>query len=225
MAMHNEAREVILARIRNAYQHPGHRDGFTDGAAAYQRTGMRTREEILDLFAERLREYDAHVRTAAPAELASTIGSVLRGGSPQGLPWVVADGFPAAWLAECPVVRAETEAGVEELNQCAGVVTTCRLAIALTGTLVLQHGPGEGKRRTSLVPDRHLCVVRSSQVVETVPEAFARLAAVSARPLTFISGPSATADIEMTRIRGVHGPRQLIVILVLDDSSSTGLAE
>jgi len=100
------------------------------------------------------------------------------------------------------------------LNACDGIITTCTVAIAFTGTIVLTHGPGEGARRLTLVPDRHLCVVRAEQVVETVPEAFERIGAPAGRPVTFISGPSATADIEMTRIRGVHGPRFLDVVLV-----------
>jgi L-lactate dehydrogenase complex protein LldG len=90
------------------------------------------------------------------------------------------------------------------------------VAIAETGTLVLQNVPGQGRRILSLVPDYHLCVVLASQIVATVPEAFARLAATSTLPTTFISGPSATADIEMTRIKGVHGPRFLDVVIVED---------
>ncbi len=214
--MRNEAREQILTRIRNAVKGSSNRCESEKTAALYQKTGARTTNEMLELFVERLREYDAQVLTVQPDRVAATVGEVLRAEMSHALPYVVADGFPAAWLAECPAVLPENEVSVEELNRCAGVVTGCTAGIAVTGTLVLQHGAGEGRRRTTLVPDRHLCVVRSSQVVETVPEAFARLADAATKPTTFISGPSATADIEMTRIRGVHGPRQLTVILVLE---------
>jgi L-lactate dehydrogenase complex protein LldG len=214
--IHNEAREAILASIRSAVK--GNRDGYdmSESAPSYLTAGRLSLKERLDLFVERLREYDAQVMIVDTEGAAAAIAGMLRASNEQTLPWVVADGFPAAWLAGCPMILRETEAGVEELNRCAGVVTACSVGIAVTGTLVLRHGAGEGRRRTSLIPDRHLCVVRASQVVETVPEAFARLRDASTQPLTFISGPSATADIEMTRIRGVHGPRQLHVILVLE---------
>jgi len=211
----SEAREAILARIRNAVTRSSD-DCEREVVAGYQRVGSRMPEERLALFVERLREYDAQVVTVEAAGVAKALGELLRPDAEHAVPWVAADGFPADWLAECPAVLPETEAGVDELNRCAGVVTTCTLGIAVTGTLVLQHGAGEGRRRTTLLPDRHLSVIHASQVVETVPEAFARLAQSATRPLTFISGPSATADIEMTRIRGVHGPRQLTVILAED---------
>jgi L-lactate dehydrogenase complex protein LldG len=180
-----EAREVILARIRNAVQRSSGDCEQEAAEAAYRRDGARTPEERLALFVERLREYDAQVVVAEPDAVAATIGEVLRADADHALPWVVADGFPADWLAERPNLLPEAEAGVDELNRCAGVVTTCTLGIAVTGSLVLQHGGGEGKRRTTLVPDRHLCVIRASQVVETVPEAFARLAlAAQRRPQT-----------------------------------------
>jgi L-lactate dehydrogenase complex protein LldG len=209
-----EAREAILARIRSAAN--SSRDGYESEAADYQRAGMRTPEERLALFVERLREYDADVIRVEAAGAATAVARLLAAAANGAAPWVVADGFPAPWLAESPAALSESEVGVDQLNQCAGVVTTCTAGVAVTGTLVLQHGAGEGRRRTTLLPDRHLCVIRASQVVETVPEAFARLAQSAARPLTFISGPSATADIEMTRIRGVHGPRHLSVIVVED---------
>lgn len=209
----SEAREAILGRIRHAVKRDSHGGESNVFTAQYRQVGALSAEERLALFTERLQEYDAQVIAVEASGVAAAVGEALRGSDVQG-EWVVADGFPAEWLGESVAVLPEMQAGVDELNRCAGVVTTCTVGIALTGTLVLQHGAGEGKRRTTLVPDRHLCVVRDSQVVETVPEAFARLANAATRPLTFISGPSATADIEMTRIRGVHGPRQLIVVLV-----------
>jgi L-lactate dehydrogenase complex protein LldG len=100
------------------------------------------------------------------------------------------------------------------LNAVDGVVTAATVGVAVSGSIVLQHGPAEGRRVLTLLPDYHLCVVEAAQVVETLPEAFARLDPI--RPVTFISGPSATADIEMTRIKGVHGPRFLDVLLIQD---------
>jgi len=99
-----------------------------------------------------------------------------------------------------------------------GVVTGCTLAIAETGTLVLSGGPSEGRRALTLVPDLHLCVVRSGQIVETVPQAFDALKEFAVRPLTFVSGPSATSDIELERVEGVHGPRNLVVVIVEEEA-------
>ena len=102
------------------------------------------------------------------------------------------------------------------MDGCDGVLTTATLAIAETGTIVLQDAPGQGRRALTLVPDYHLCVVEAVSVVQTVPEAFAKLQASAGKATTFFSGPSATADIEMTRIKGVHGPRFVDVVLVMD---------
>jgi len=211
----SESRDVILARIRSSIQSPPSGGLPTEPIERnYQIAGSRTPDERIALFAERLREYDASVTFTDPAALRDSIGHILA--ESQTKPWIVADGFHADWLAAPPTLRWEAEATIDDLNDCAGILTTCTVGIAITGTIILQHGSGEGTRRTTLLPDRHLCVIRASQVVETVPEAFARLASDATHPITFVSGPSATADIEMTRIRGVHGPRQLDVILVGD---------
>jgi len=101
----------------------------------------------------------------------------------------------------------------QELDALGGVVTGCTVAIAETGTIVLAGGPAEGRRALTLVPDLHVCIVRADQVVETVPEAFAALRGLERRPLTFVSGPSATSDIELKRVEGVHGPRRLVVVI------------
>lgn len=229
----SEARTAVLGRIGAALRSEEPKsiqngDETASLPAPYVSTGELDTEARLALFTERLREYDAQVIATTPEDLAQTLAALLQAepdneatglnaqpAQPKSSPlWVIAEGFPADWLRPSSRVCAEAEADLLSLDQAAGVVTTCTVAIAITGTLVLTHGAGEGQRRTTLVPDRHVCVVRSSQVVETVPEAFARLAELATRPITFISGPSATADIEMTRIRGVHGPRHLTVVLV-----------
>lgn len=215
--MSNNSRDAILTSIRSAIKLSRHGDGSprTATGRTYRRASTLDRQQCLDLFAERLREYDANVVFTDSDTLQASIGRILEFGSTEPVsPWVVAEGFPSTWLPSSGSLLWEPTATVDELNRCSGVVTTCSAGIALTGTIVMQHSLGEGKRQTSLLPDRHLCVIQSSQVVETVPEAFSMLALAATRPLTFISGPSATADIEMTRIRGVHGPRRLDVVII-----------
>ena len=125
---------------------------------------------------------------------------------------VIPPGIPGEWLPEGISFTEDRQLPYGTLDKCDGVLTTATVAIAATGSIVLQHGPGQGRRALTLIPDYHLCIVKAEQVVETIPAAFARLD--PARPTTFISGPSATADIEMTRIKGVHGPRFMDVLLV-----------
>jgi L-lactate dehydrogenase complex protein LldG len=215
--MPNNSRNAILTSVRSAIKQSRHSYESQPATInrSYQRAGTLDRQQCLDLFAERLREYDANVIFTNRDTLQDAIGRILELGSTEPVsPWVVAEGFPFSWLPSSDSLLWEATATVDDLNRCSGVVTVCSAGIALTGTIVLQHGSGEGKRQTSLLPDRHLCVVQSSQVVETVPEALNILAPAAKRPLTFISGPSATADIEMTRIRGVHGPRRLDVVII-----------
>jgi L-lactate dehydrogenase complex protein LldG len=104
---------------------------------------------------------------------------------------------------------------VAQIDACEGVLTSATLAIAETGTIVLQDAPGQGRRAVTLLPDYHLCLVHAADIVQTVPEAIARLQPTTHLATTFFSGPSATADIEMTRIKGVHGPRFVDVILIV----------
>lgn len=208
-----DARTAILDRIRSAVG--AGPDPAADYAAiprTYIREGNLDAEGRLRLLEERLRDYDTHVVETDAASLPRMIASVLREHKQKRV--IVADGIPREVLPSDFAFVEEHAATLDELNSCDGIVTLCAAAIAFTGSIVLTHGPGEGARRLTLVPDRHLCVVRAEQIVETVPEAIARLGPVATHPLTFISGPSATADIEMTRIRGVHGPRFLDVVLV-----------
>jgi L-lactate dehydrogenase complex protein LldG len=122
--------------------------------------------------------------------------------------------LPREWLPE--TVEAVVDAGLTnaDLDRSEGVLTACSVAIASTGTIVLRHGPAEGRRALTLLPDYHLCVVFREQIVQTVPEAIRRIGELKPALVTTISGPSATADIEMTRVRGVHGPRTLDVVIV-----------
>lgn len=222
-----DSREVMLQRIRSAIAAGDTRgveasgelatqqDVRSDYAAiprAYKRIGQLDLEGRLRLFAERLHDYDADVSVTSPGSILETVAAILAKNGQSNV--VIADGLPDGILPAGLPFRAEREASIHDLDTCDGILTTCTVAIATTGTIVLRHGPGEGARKLTLIPDRHLCIVRADQVVETVPEAFDRLAAYSTSPITFISGPSATADIEMTRIRGVHGPRFLDVVLV-----------
>jgi L-lactate dehydrogenase complex protein LldG len=183
----------------------------------------------LERFIERLREYDAEVVECEPDGLVATIFAVLAGSgrhrfvAPPGIPaeWYV----EAAWKIEGFECALDHGLTTEEIEQAEGVVTGCFCGVADSGTIVLHHGAAEGRRILTLLPDWHLCVVRASQVVETLPEYFDRCQVSGVRGqraedlpklVTWISGPSATADIEMTRIKGVHGPRFLNVILVRD---------
>ena len=219
--MSGEARSAILGRVASAL---GKRDvAPPEGIAAewaslprdYAQRAAATRAAILDLLEERLRDYDAEVTRVAEREVAGVLSALLlaRG----DLPMLVPQGFPDAWRPQGVSLTTDDGLPIRQLDGFEGVLTGATVAIAETGTLVLQNVPGQGRRAATLVPDFHLCVVRARDVVENVPEAFARLAATAMLPTTFVSGPSATADIEMTRIKGVHGPRFLHVVLVLDE--------
>jgi L-lactate dehydrogenase complex protein LldG len=215
--MATEARAEVLRRIRSAIAAPA-LDASAVAAEwhalprAYKRTGALDRDAVLELLEDRLRDYDATVVRARPDEVTRTIAMLLeqRGKSrlvvPPGLAAPLPEGFEFLVDEGCTA---------EALNEFEGVLTASTLAIAQTGTIVLQNVAGQGRRAATLVPDYHLCLVRAADVVETVPEAMARLHATAALATTFVSGPSATADIEMTRIKGVHGPRFLDVVLVL----------
>lgn len=167
----------------------------------------------MDLLAENLADYRALVHRCAVGELAATIAGLLAAHGSASV--VVPAGLDETWLAATGVTRVpdRAEDTAAELDRVDSVVTGCALAIAETGTLVLDGGPDQGRRRITLVPDHHICVVRvPGQVVSSVPQALERLD--PARPLTWISGPSATSDIELDRVEGVHGPRTLEVVLV-----------
>jgi L-lactate dehydrogenase complex protein LldG len=200
------AREEILARVRNALGPPPARAQPRDIPREYR----KTTHDGLDSFLERLAHYDARAIHTTESELAATIATTLE--QRQARDIITPDGVPSGWLTTVNQIKDTPPLDHEALDGADGVVTTCALAIAQTGTIVLDGGPGMGRRALTLLPDYHLCVVRTEQIVPSVPEALARLRPTS--PLTFISGPSATVDIEMVRVKGVHGPRTLDVILV-----------
>ncbi|WP_369147832.1 lactate utilization protein C [Streptomyces sp. R44] len=168
---------------------------------------------VLDLLHENLADYRAHVHRSTPDGLAGLVARLLAERGARSV--VVPPGLPGEWLAATEAVRRFDEPRLTpyELDGTDAVVTGCAVAIAETGTIVLDGGTGQGRRALTLVPDLHLCVVRApEQVVASVPLALPRLD--PARPLTWISGPSATSDIELDRVEGVHGPRTLEVILL-----------
>jgi len=179
---------------------------------AYKRLGTIDSEALLKLFTERLLEYDAGVYRCGAEDIGAEVGRILslRGMKRMAIP----DDLPTGWLPPGFEFAKASRFNEMQLDKLDGVFSGCTVAIAETGSIVLQNAPAQGPRSLSLVPDYQLCVVFADQVVETVPESFARLEATSTLPTTFFSGPSATADIEMTRIKGVHGPRFLDVLLV-----------
>jgi L-lactate dehydrogenase complex protein LldG len=182
---------------------------------SYIRRGAMHREACLKLMAGRLQEYDAEVAECSPEQLPAAIAAQLAASGKHV--FAAPEGLPAQWLAPGFDWKIDSGLAMDEIEQAEGVVTAAFCGVADSGTIVLHHSATEGRRLLTLLPDWHLCILRASQVVETLPEYFDRCQEPPARA-TFISGPSATADIEMTRIKGVHGPRFLYVILVRDES-------
>jgi len=227
------ARETVLRRIRVALAATPSAPVVTadDVPRTYAREGAVPSRSAaaVDLLADRLVDYRATVLRCTPDDVARVVAAQLADAGSV----VVPAGVPAAWaraVAEAGVVVRVDEPAVDanptgppadavplshaELDATGAVLTACRVAIAETGTIVLDAGPDQGRRALTLLPDRHVCVVRADQVVGSVPQAVALLAEHPERPLTWISGPSATSDIELVRVEGVHGPRDLRVVLV-----------
>ncbi len=204
-----EARDAILARVESALA-----DGPPEVAVPreYERA-LDPAVNVIELFAERVADYRATVHRTDAAGLPGVIATVLAGRSVRRL--VVPAGIQPAWLAATTGldrIPDDPPLTVHELDAVDAVITDCAVAIAETGTIVLDASPGQGRRALTLLPDRHLCVVDATQITGTVPEALARLD--PRRPQTWISGPSATSDIELERVEGVHGPRILDVVIV-----------
>ena len=214
------AKETILWRVRRAtrdvpeYERPGD----VPVERGYRDRDESERDEIVGRFAERVAEYKATVRRVREDELPGVIEETLRDRGVERL--VVPPLLPEGWIPDgIETLSDATRLRLtdEELDASDGTLTGCALGIAQTGTIVLDAGPAQGRRALTLLPDYHLCVVREEQIVGLVPEAFARLEATvkgEGRAITFISGPSATSDIELNRVEGVHGPRTLQVLIV-----------
>lgn len=212
----NLARQEILQRIRkglkavssNRAQH------YEEIERRYTQSGGLDFESKLALFEDRLRDYDAMVHRCSRVTLRQTIADALKQRGKRQM--LIPEGFNADCLPS-DSVEFVRDAGksYEELDRSEGVLTNCAVAVALCGTIILRHSVAQGRRALTLIPDYHLCIVKASQIVETVAEGI-RALDNPMEPITTISGPSATADIEMTRIKGVHGPRTLDVILVVD---------
>jgi L-lactate dehydrogenase complex protein LldG len=208
-----DARTEVLARMRTAL------------AEAPMRTGHATLvvgpaspmpplagEALVNRFAERVDEYRATVVRSPASDAQAAIAAVFASWGVRRI--VVPAGFPVDWLAYSDIERVPDDPPLtrDALDAVDGVATTCALGVAESGTIVLDARSGQGRRAISLLPDRHLCVIRAEQIVQDVPDAIGRLD--PRRPLTWISGPSATSDIELERVEGVHGPRTLTVVLL-----------
>jgi L-lactate dehydrogenase complex protein LldG len=193
------ARDEILGRVRAALA-----DAPEPSAASVPRRTPAADADVVALFCDRVADYRADVERCSEAELPERLRAAL----PEGARVVV----PTDLDLDVPGAVADDALSAADLDALDAVVTRARLAIAETGTIVLDHGPGQGRRAITLVPDHHVCVVDATQVVADVPDAFDLIEGTGV--LTWISGPSATSDIELDRVEGVHGPRRLHVIVV-----------
>ncbi|MFD8449650.1 LutC/YkgG family protein [Streptomyces coelicoflavus] len=210
------SRERVLGRVRRALA------DVPDDALPYEGAvtrdylrehGRRSVPQTVDLLAENLADYRAIVHRCADGQLPGLLARLLAAHGSRSV--AVPPGLPPSWLKAVDATRVQDRAASTplELDRVDSVVTGCAVAVAETGTIVLDGSPDQGRRRITLVPDHHICVVRvPDQVVASVPQALERLD--PARPLTWISGPSATSDIELDRVEGVHGPRSLEVVLL-----------
>ena len=218
--MTTATRQQILDRVRTATAEvrrsaEGCEAEYSALDRGYQRAGDPVLQKRMELLAERLREYGATVAECSPQELPSAIAREIVASAKRIL--AAPKDLPVDWLVPDPEWRLDRNLSTAEIEAAEGVVTAATCAIADSGTIVLHHGPAEGRRILTLLPDWHLCILRTSQVVAILPEYFDRFPQPPSL-VTLISGPSATADIEMTRIKGVHGPRSLSVILVKDEA-------
>lgn len=202
-------RELILTRVRDALG-----AAVPESAAEIVRAYDRSEEAGVSVFVERIEEYGSVAIETSADSVSHWAGDLCARRGTKAL--VVPEGVPEAWWPLGVEILRESDVDLETLDGVGGVLTGCALAIASTGTIVLDHGRRQGMRRTTLVPDHHICVVESDQVVPGVPAAFVQIGVAlrAGRPVTFVSGPSATSDIEFVRVEGVHGPRTLDVLIV-----------
>ena len=208
----SEARTALLSTIRAALESP---KAALEIPRAYRlETGH---SDLIALLEERIADYRAEVHLCVASELPATIAGILErlGVTRLAIP---AD-LPADWIpADLELLTDRADLEPRHLETAGAVLTGCAVAIAETGTIVLDHANAQGRRALTLIPDRHVCVVFAAQIVDNLPAAISRLtgSVTAGRPLTFISGPSATSDIELNRVEGVHGPRVLKVVIVRD---------
>jgi L-lactate dehydrogenase complex protein LldG len=207
----SSAREDILARVRAAKRNATAPRIPRD----YQRSDERPHDQLVTLFCERVDDYRAEVERVSANELSAAIGAAASRHNARRL--AVPPQLPDQWRP--PELELLSDDGLtpRQLDELDGVITGCTVAIAETGTIALASSPHEGRRLLSLVPDLHICIVNAEQIVGTVPEAITQLGPIvgnDRRPITLISGPSATSDIELQRVEGVHGPRKLVVLVI-----------
>ncbi|MFC4395522.1 LutC/YkgG family protein [Arthrobacter sedimenti] len=207
------AREDILSRIRTALQDSPEAPQIP---REYRSASGMGADQLIDLLVDRLVDYKAQVAVVPESEIPATIASLLEGARS----YVVPEGLDGGWLegmddgGSAPRRRVDSPAeplSVSELDGTDAVVTGSAVAVAETGTIILDGSANQGRRAISLVPDHHICVVKAADIAGILPEALRRIDGT--RPITMISGPSATSDIELERVEGVHGPRRLDVII------------
>lgn len=214
------AKDIILSRTRHALRDVPHDERQEDVPVerGYRKQDEASREEIVDRFAEYVAEYEATVHRVDEKDLSGAITEALERRGVEKL--IVPSDLPEEWLpdgVELLKESSDNHLSNDELDGSDGVLTGCALGIAQTGTIVLDSGQAQGRRAVTLLPDYHLCVVKEAQIVGLVPEAIEKLEDAvrsGGRAVTFISGPSATSDIELERVEGVHGPRTLEVLIV-----------
>lgn len=214
----NQAREVILERIRAALRDVPTNEQPQDVRVArdYRRNDNAPHEEVMERFIERVAEYKVTVQHVEQSLLREAIATACATRGIHRL--IIPADLPEYWLPpNVDLLRDSDTLSYEQLDTSDGVLTGCALGIAQTGTIVLDGSAHQGRRVITLLPDYHLCVVYEDQIVDLVPEAILRLGdavRLQRQPITFISGPSATSDIELNRVEGVHGPRTLDVLVV-----------
>jgi L-lactate dehydrogenase complex protein LldG len=209
----SESRDEILARVRRGLADVPS-DERPEDVQVPRDYVVGEADGTLERFVERVADYGALVRVVARREVAPAVAEACSTFAVTTL--VVPARVPSEWIPRGINQIPETGLGVRDLDSIGAALTGCTLGIAETGTIVLDAGAGQGRRALTLVPDVHVCVIGDDQIVDGVPAAFRRLAGElrrSRRPLTFVSGPSATSDIELTRVEGVHGPRRFGVIV------------
>ena len=208
--MRDSAKDIMLVRIRRGIANAPEPSPIPHD---FRERDERGRAAILEDFIDRLVDYKAMVMCTNDADLPRAIADACQ---QQGITHIVVPAdVPASWIpANVTLLKDDPPLTFADLDKSSAVLTGCALAIAQTGTIILDGGANQGRRALSLIPDRHLCVVYAEQVVGLVPEAIARLTKRSTHPITLISGPSATSDIELSRVEGVHGPRTLLVFVV-----------